>query len=122
MTKPSSSYNKTPSRYLRKKSATFTKYTSFFILFFFLFTSYQFKVYKTAEPRHKEMYYRIENALSIFIELILDKVEVINSNDNFSPVLLIFSNHSLMDDSYYWNKTTIQKYCEDGPLGKIKVG
>ncbi|CAH8594890.1 uncharacterized protein DC041_0011900 [Schistosoma bovis] len=79
-----------------------------------------FKVYKTAEPRHKEMYYRIENALSIFIELILDKVEVINSNDNFSPVLLIFSNHSLMDDSYYWNKTTIQKYCEDGPLGKIK--
>ncbi|CAI2731506.1 unnamed protein product [Schistosoma spindalis] len=79
-----------------------------------------FKVYKTAEPPHKEMYYRIENALSIFIELILDKVEVINSNDNFSPVLLIFSNHSLMDDSYYWNKTTIQRSCEDGPLGKIK--
>ncbi|CAH8612662.1 unnamed protein product [Schistosoma rodhaini] len=79
-----------------------------------------FKVYKTTEQPHKQMYYCIENALSILIELTLDKVEVINSNDNFSPVLLIFSNHSLMDNSYYWNKTTIQKYCEDGPLGKIK--
>ncbi|VDP19212.1 unnamed protein product [Schistosoma margrebowiei] len=81
-----------------------------------------FKLYKIMEPQHKDMYYRIENALSISIELILDKVEIINSNDKFSPVLLIFSNHSLMDDSsYYWNKTTIQKHCEDGPLGKIKV-
>ncbi|KAK4467460.1 hypothetical protein MN116_009027 [Schistosoma mekongi] len=79
-----------------------------------------FKVYRNRERPYTPLYYRTENALTIIVELTLDNVEVNNAVNRFSPVLLIFSNHSLEDDEYFLNKEAVQIDAEDGPLGKLK--
>ncbi|TNN21194.1 hypothetical protein EWB00_010389 [Schistosoma japonicum] len=79
-----------------------------------------FKVCKNPETPYKRLYYNIENALSITVELTLDKVEVNNPVNRFSLALLIFSNHSLEDDEHFLNKEAVQKDAEEGPLGKLK--
>ncbi|KAH8857488.1 hypothetical protein KSF78_0008571 [Schistosoma japonicum] len=75
-----------------------------------------FKVCKNPETPYKRLYYNIENALSITVELTLDKVEVNNPVNRFSLALLIFSNHSLEDDEHFLNKEAVQKDAEEGPL------
>ncbi|CAH8861331.1 unnamed protein product [Trichobilharzia szidati] len=77
-----------------------------------------FQVYHNPMKPIKTLYYEIDNSLTILTELILDQVDVVNEVQRFSPVLLIFSNHSLKDDQDYLEQSAIQVNAEEGPLGR----
>ncbi|CAH8602776.1 unnamed protein product [Heterobilharzia americana] len=79
-----------------------------------------FRVYETRLRPPYALYYHIENSLSISAELILDAVQVNNRVQRFSPVFLVFSNHSMEDNEDFLEKQAIQENEEDGPLGRLK--